>query len=92
MEGTTELTKIIKIAKSTVQTLFSVQGPLRLEEVELDDRTHPDHWNITVSFSEIPGLDFFGTSNANRTFKVVRIRDHDAKVRSVTNRTVPRED
>lgn len=89
MKRTTDVHTAIRIAKETVDDLFGVPGRSRLEEVDFDDFSY---WKITVSFSRSLVAGVMSGVDAQRTFKVVRIRDSDGHVASVTHRTFPSED
>ncbi len=86
MQGKTDVHKAIETAKSTVSDLFEDCWELRLEEVEFDDTSNPWHWNVTVSFSDRPGVGVWSGRDAGRVYKVVRINDINGRVVSITNR------
>lgn len=90
----------VQTAVNDVQDLF--QGEritnLGLEEVDYDDSS--EEWIVTVGFSRPWDYSDVGvnagalaavltprTSQPNRSFKVVRVKDSDGRVVSVKNRT-----
>ena len=81
MQGKLDPHKAVDMAKSIVRDLFELSGGPRLEEVEFDDTSNPHHWRLTVSFRRrTPG------QAVTRVFKVVRIKDVDGQVVSITDR------
>ena len=85
MQGKTDIRNVIETAMSTVGDLFGDCWGLRLEEVKFDDTSHPEHWDVTVSFGYTAAEVLLG-HNQGRAFKVVRIKDFNGQVTSVTNR------
>lgn len=91
MQGETDIRKVIETAMSTVRDLFGDCWGLRLEEVKFDDTSHPEHWDITVSFTYSPPMGWSG-HDPDRAFKVVRIKDINGQVASITNREFRAQD
>lgn len=85
MQGKTDIRQVIETAMSAVRDLFGDCWGLRLEEVKFDDTGHPEHWDITVSFTYSSAVVWHGR-DPDRVFKVVRIKDFNGQVTSVTNR------
>lgn len=81
-------------AKTYVTEMFSDESPrnIGLEEVRFDDRQKS--WLITIGFSRPwettkPFAGILGQDiDLKRTYKVVRIRDKNGEIISVTNRSV----
>jgi hypothetical protein len=79
----------VKSAKSYVAELFREDGiaELGLEEIEFDD--DQEIWNITIGFTRLRDQTpnqlarLTGQLPENRTYRVVKIRDRDAKFISV---------
>lgn len=92
MQGKKDIHKVIETAKSTVEDLFGACSGLRLEEIEFDDTSHPEHWDITVSFSYSPTVGVWSGRDPERVFKVVRINPIDGQVASITNREFQAQD
>ena len=89
MEGITDVHTAVDLAKATVNDLFKPKSNPRLEEVNFEDERGHDFWKITVSFlspSDAHPLAWALEPKMVRRFKVVRIRDRDGKVVSVTRR------
>jgi hypothetical protein len=85
-----EVKEAVKTAKNYVADLFAEEElfNLGLEEIEFDEASKT--WNVTVGFSRpwkspknlISNLS--GDGQLGRSYRVVKIRDTDGKVSSVT--------
>lgn len=83
----------VQKAKLYIMEIFASEGVtnLGLEEVEFDDQSK--EWVVTIGFSRpwdkseggLAAL-AYQITNPNRSYKVVRIDEGSAKVRSVKNR------
>ncbi len=88
------VTAIVKQAKDHINDLFKEEGisNLGLEEVEYDSEI--GEWVVTVGFSrpwdypEGKLALLTGSAKANRSYKVVTVKDINGEVISVKNRMV----
>ncbi len=88
-----QVKEAVSLAKQYMKDVFAEEqiDTLRLEEVELDDKT--GIWSVTIGFSR-PwdeaagpfGVKLAGLAPRRRDYKVVRIADGDKRVVSVKNR------
>ncbi len=89
-----DVKEAVKSAKSYVNDIFHEEGLLNLglEEIEFDE--HERAWNVTLGFSRRWNNPFntieqlTGTTNAPRTYRIVKVRDDDGRVLSVKLRPV----
>ena len=88
-----EVKEAVKLAKRHVEELFSDEkvDEIGLEETDFDDLEH--HWLITIGFKRLLLSKSRNKLTArliselgDRSYKVVKIRDSDAKVISVIDR------
>lgn len=87
-----EVKEAVRIAKSYLADLYDDEGIINvgLEEVEFDEPS--DTWRITLGFSHekftkislVPTM--IGDRRLNRSYKVIRVRDDNGKVMSLTDR------
>lgn len=84
----------IRTAKKYLTEVFDDEGitNVLLEEIEFDDSSN--EWRITIGFRRKPIsssqiLNTIGAASKERLYKVIRIRDGDAKVLSLKDRLLP---